>query len=340
MDQRMPAAIDEISADGHALTQSDLTARGSPLVIRGLCDNWPVVMAARESDTAFAKYLASFDSGVEVDTLLMAPEEGGVIGYNAAMDGFNYRHFRVTVTEVLRRLATYSRREEPTPGVALQSALIPACLPGFGQHHRLAALQEAIEPRLWIGNRVTTPAHFDASHNLAVVVCGRRRFTLFAPQQVCNLYIGPLDFAPTGAAISMARLDRPDDPRFPRLQQALEQSLVSELEPGDAIYMPPLWWHHVASLERLNALVNYWWKPDLGTETTPDSGIGALLHAILALKSLPHHERAAWQVLFDHYVFKDQNPAVHIPAERRSWLGPLTPALVRQLKERIRSFLS
>jgi hypothetical protein len=112
------------------------------------------------------------------------------------MDGFNYRHFRVTVTEVLRRLAAYSRREEPTPGVALQSALIPACLPGFGQQHRLAALQETIEPRLWIGNRVTTPAHFDASHNLAVVACGRRRFTLFAPQQVVNLYIGPLDFAP------------------------------------------------------------------------------------------------------------------------------------------------
>ncbi len=335
----MPSAIDEISAGGHALTQSELVARGSPLVIRGLCSDWPVVIAARESDTAFAKYMASFDSGVEVDTLLMAPEEDGVIGYNAAMDGFNYRHFRVTVTEALQRLAAYSRHEGPTPGVALQSALVPVCLPGFGQQHQLASLQATIEPRLWIGNMVTTPAHFDTSHNLAVVVCGRRRFTLFAPEQVGNLYIGPLDFAPTGAAISMARLDQPDDPRFPRLRQALERSLVSELELGDAIYMPPLWWHHVASLKRLNALVNYWWTPDLDKETTPESGIGALMHGILALKSLPRHERDAWKRLFDHYVFNDQEPAAHIPAERRSWLGTLTPALVRQLKERIRSFL-
>ncbi|HEX7804219.1 MAG TPA: cupin-like domain-containing protein, partial [Pseudoxanthomonas sp.] len=169
--------------------------------------------------------------------------------------------------------------------------------------------------------------------------CGRRRFTLFAPEQVGNLYIGPLDFAPTGAAISMARLDRPDDPRFPRLRQALAQARASELEPGDAIYIPPLWWHHVASLERLNALVNYWWKPAIGQEVAPESGLGALMHAILALKSLPRSEREAWKRLFDHYVFDDHDPAVHIPAERRNLLGRLTPALVEQIKGKIRSYL-
>ena len=125
----------------------------------------------------------------------------------------------------------------------------------------MAGLDPAIQPRLWIGNRVTTPAHFDEFHNVACVVCGSRRFTLFPPAQVRNLYIGPLDFAPTGAAISMARLDRPDDPRFPLLRMALAEAQVAELQPGDAIYIPPLWWHHVASLGRLNALVNYWWKP-------------------------------------------------------------------------------
>ncbi|RZA31355.1 MAG: cupin-like domain-containing protein [Lysobacteraceae bacterium] len=335
----MPSAIDEISADGHAFTQAGLAAREFPLVIRGLCSDWPVVVAARESDSAFARYLAGFDSGVEVDTLLLAPEAQGVIGYDAAMDGFNYRHFRVTVTQALQRLAAYSRQPGTTPAVALQSALISACLPGFGAQHPLAVLQAMIEPRLWIGNQVTTPTHFDASHNLAVVVCGRRRFTLFAPEQVANLYIGPLDFAPTGAAISMARLDQVDDPRFPRLRDALEQSRVSELEPGDAIYMPPLWWHHVASLEPLNALVNYWWQPGLGQQIAHISGMGALMHGILALKSLPRHEREAWKHLFDHYIFSDQDPAAHIPAERRSWLGPLDADLAQRLEDRVRSYL-
>ncbi len=335
----MPSAIDEIHASDHVLVQAELTARERPLVIRGLCHDWPVVVAARASDTAFARHLSQYDNGTEVDTLLMAPEEEGVIGYNRQMDGFNYRHFRVSVTEALQRLATYGRHPGATPGVALQSALISACLPGLRQQLPLALLDAATEPRLWIGNQVTTPTHFDTSHNLAVVVCGRRRFTLFAPEQVGNLYIGPLDFAPTGAAISMARLDQAHDPRFPRLGEALSQSLVSELQPGDAIYMPPLWWHHVASLERLNALVNYWWKPVDANGLAPESGMGALMHAILALKSMPRGEREAWKTLLHHYVFNEQDPAAHIPAERRQMLGQLTPPLLEQLKQKVRSFL-
>lgn len=335
----MPAAIEEYRAAVHSFAPHELVGRDQPLVIRGACSDWPLVQAARKSDTAFATQLAALDNGTPVDTLLMAPEEQGIIGYNAQMDGFNYRHFRVSVTEALQRLATYSRYEGDMPGIALQSALIRECLPGFLQDHAMPLLDPSVEPRLWVGNRVTTPTHFDASHNLAVVVCGRRRFTLFAPEQVGNLYIGPLDFAPTGAAISMARLDRPDDPRFPRLHRALEHSLTAELQPGDAIYLPPLWWHHVESLQALNALVNYWWKAATPEGRIPDSGLGSLMHAILALKSLSPGERAAWKVLLDHYVFNDEDPAAHIPAERRGMLGTLTPEQVEQMKQKIRQFL-
>ena len=123
--------------------------------------------------------------------------------------------------EVLQRLAAYSGIEGAVPGLALQSAPAADCVPGFLEHHQVGGLPPSAKPRLWIGNRVTTPAHFDASHNLAVVVCGRRRFTLFPAGQVANLYIGPLDFAPTGAAITMARPDAPDFARFPRLREAL-----------------------------------------------------------------------------------------------------------------------
>ena len=334
----MAASIVEHPA-GHDFVMADAVAAARPLVIRGLCRGWPLVQAARRSHGEFAQALAAMDNGVPVDVLHMAPGEQGVVGYNAAIDGFNYRHFKVGVTEALQRLATYSRVEGPTPGLALQSALIADCLPGFLAAHPMPGLPASVQPRLWVGNRVTTPAHFDASHNIAVVACGRRRFTLFPVDQVANLYIGPLDFAPTGAAITMARPDAPDFERFPRLREALDHALVAELEPGDALYLPPLWWHQVESLEVLNALVNYWWTPEQmeGRATVP--ALGALLHARFAFAALPAAERRDWRVLFDHYVFGDADPATHIPEGRRGVLGELDAEAQARLRERIKSGL-
>jgi hypothetical protein len=334
----MSVAIEEYRDSDRALGRDALVDRDRPLVIRGLARNWPLVKLAGSSDTAFAKGLAQFDNGTEVDALLMPPEAEGIIGYNADFDAFNYAHNRVSITQGLQRLALYSRQENP-PGLAMQSALISASLPGLLVEHSIPFLEPAIQPRIWIGNKVTTPAHFDEFHNIACVVCGGRRFTLFPPDQARNLYIGPLDFAPTGAAIGMARLDRPDDPRYPRLKLALAQAQTAELRPGDAIYIPPMWWHHVESLERINALVNYWWKSRLVHGYAPETALGCLMHCILAFKSLPLAERAAWKVLLDYYVFDDEDPAAHIPSARRGILGTLTPEQLVALRETIRRYL-
>lgn len=334
----MPAAIEEYRDTGQPIGQDDIVARDRPLVIRGLCRDWPIVGLARKSDTAFAQGLAALDNGEPVNALLMSPEQDGIVGYNADFDGFNYEHHRVSVTQCLQRLAQYSRQPDP-PGLAMQSALIPACLPGFLDDHALPFLDKAIQPRLWIGNKVTTPAHFDEYHNIACVVSGGRRFTLFAPEQARNLYIGPLDFAPTGAAIGMARLDRPDDPRFPRLKLALAEAQVAELGPGDAIYIPPMWWHHVESLQRINALVNYWWKSRPVNGYAPETALGCLMHCILTFKSLAPAERAAWKGLLDYYVFGDEDPAAHIPSARRGILGELTPEQLAALRGSIRRYL-
>jgi hypothetical protein len=328
----MPTAIEEQPA-AH-VTLENLIAGGRPRVLRGLCADWPMVRWARESDTAFAQGIAAFDNGSPVVAMVL-PGEAQTIGYNAAMDGFNYEQFRVSVTQVLQRLAAYSLSDN-VRGVALQSALIAECLPRLLETHALPLLEASIKPRLWMGNRVTTPAHFDSDHNIAVVACGRRRFTLFAPEQVSNLYVGPLDYAPTVAAISIPPLQAVDDPRYPRLASALASAQTAVLEPGDAIYIPPVWWHHVESLEQLNALVNYWFRPDLAPGYVGAPGLPALMHCILAYKSLPAQERAAWKALLDHYVFDAADPATHIPVERRGVLGGLSPEVVSNLKQRMR----
>lgn len=43
--------------------------------------------------------------------------------------------------------------------------------------------------------------------------------------------------------IHQVNLDAPDDARFPKWAEA--RGVLVELSPGDVLYIPPLWWHHV-----------------------------------------------------------------------------------------------
>lgn len=303
-------------------------------MLRGLVNDWPAVQAARASPTQLARYLAGFDNGSAVDAILMPPEARGQISYNDAMDGFNFVRNRLPVSRILEQLARYAQFDDP-PAVAVQSALLDDCLPGFAAENRLAVLDPAIAPRIWIGNRVTVPAHFDESMNVACVVAGRRRFTLFPPEQVANLYVGPLDFAPTGAAMSMVRFAAPDFAKFPRFGQALAAARISELGPGDAIFIPTLWWHHVESLDsQLNVLVNYWWNGALGSVDRTASGMDCLIHALLNIRPMPDELRQAWAGLFDHYVFgANERDVDHIPGHRRGVLATPSPEAARRIRD-------
>ncbi len=284
----------------------------APAVMRGLVRDWPAVRRGIEAPAAIREYLLRFANAKPVDTLRMLPSARGRIFYNERLDGFNFARDQATISSVLERMAKYARLANPA-SIAVQSASIPDCLPGFEAENRNPLLDPSVSPRIWIGNHVVTPAHFDESSNIACVVAGRRRFTLFPPEQVANLYIGPIGFAPTGTPISLVDFALPDAARFPRFTEALAAAQVAELEPGDAIYIPPLWWHHVESLSEHNVLVNYWWKD--APAPALDSALDALLLALLGLRDLPPSQRRAWRALFDHYVFAaGEETAGHIPA--------------------------
>jgi hypothetical protein len=314
--------------------REEIFARYRPAVLRGAVSNWPAVLAAQAAPTTLARYLAAFDSGEPVDAILMPPEAGGRIAYNETMDGFNFVRNRLPVSAILDQLARYAQFENP-PSVAVQSARVSDCLPGFAAANMPPVLDPAVAPRIWIGNRVTVPAHFDESQNLACVVAGTRRFTLFPPEQVANLYVGPLDFAPTGAAMSLAQLADPDYRKFPRLKDALAAASVAELGPGDALFIPTLWWHHVESLDsRLNVLVNYWWNGALGAVERTASGMDCLVHALLNVRPMPVELRQAWASLFDHYVFRASDADLrHIPEHRRGVLAKLSPESAKRVRD-------
>jgi Cupin-like domain len=332
-------AIREFAAVDCDVIRREVLPDKRPAVLRGLVNDWPAVRHASESSAALVGYLKRFDNGKPVDAQMTAPQVDGQRYYNEAMTGINFIRNRLPLAALIEQVLRYAEFANP-PAVAAQSALIRDCLPGFAEENRLTLLDDNVLPRIWLGNRITTPTHLDEWNNIGCVVAGRRRFTLFPPEQIENLYIGPLDFGHTGAPMSIVSLRNPDFERFPKFRAALGAAVTAELGPGDAIIIPPLWWHHVQSLESFNVLVNYWWRDNAEEVARADSGFDALLHGILSIRALPPATRRAWRDLFEQYVFGDGAAATaHIPQERRGILGPLsdeqTAALRAQLVKRL-----
>jgi hypothetical protein len=328
----MTRPIPELSQVDPASFRQSVLADYRPVVLRGLVADWPAVRDAGGSVEAVARRIAGHDNGRPVETFVGPPAIGGRFFYDEPKRGFNFERKPQTLGQILAWLLEHAADEEP-PSVYAGAVDVRAQLPGLAEEMALALVDQRVAPRIWIGNAVEISPHFDQSHNLACVVAGRRRFTLFPPEQVANLYVGPLEFTVAGQPLAMVSPDAPDLERYPRFAQALESAQSAELKPGDAIYIPPLWWHHVRSLAPFNVLVNYWWE-----ETPQGSGspFESLVHGLLSIRSLPEPERKAWRTLFDHYVFQTgEDPAAHLEPHVRGVLGPMTP----ELSMRIRAFL-
>jgi hypothetical protein len=308
---------------------AEIVPGGAPALLRGAVRDWPAVRAGRESPAAMAHYLRGFDNGVAIHTMFADPAIGGKFFYNDDLSGLNFENRQQRLTTSLDELL--AMLDAPAPRALYAGAVpIPANMPGFTRDNTLSLIDPAIVPRVWIGNRVTVQTHYDVSYNLACVVAGRRRFTLFPPEQWTNLYVGPLEFTPAGQPISMVKLDAPDLARYPKFRDALATAQVVELEPGDALFIPYMWWHHVESLAPFNVLVNYWWD-----DTPPWNGspFEALCHALMSVHSLPPHKRAIWEKVFQHHVFESSGEAVaHLPPQRRGIQGPPHPRLAAHIR--------
>lgn len=325
----VPAPVDVLEGCSPGAIPARVFESEVPLLLKGLVAGWPAVAACRPSLAAAASYLSGF--WIEQPVTVYVGDAGieGRFFYNEDFTGFNFKSGKAHLGQVLQKLDE-EERSGSASAIYVGSTPVDRWLPGFRAQNDIKLPFPDALVSFWLGSRTRVSAHFDFPDNIACVVAGRRRFTLFPPDQVGNLYVGPLDRTPSGQAISVVDLSKPDLERYPRFAEALAAARVAEMEPGDALFVPSMWWHHVESLSPFNLMVNYWWctsPPAMGAPTT------ALMHAILSLRDLPPRQRAAWRTLFDHYVFDaDESVYAHIPEPGRGCLAPLDDDAARRLR--------
>jgi hypothetical protein len=317
--------------------QGEVVAGCQPVIVRGLVTDWPVVQAGHASPAHLKDYLAAFDAGGRVEAYLGNPAIGGKYYYAPDLKGFNFERRMLTLPEALQIMAESLDRAE-APSVYVGSVPTGDSLPGFAAANPMPLLAQSPSPRIWLGTRSNVSCHHDTFDNLACVIAGRRRFTLFAPELIGKLYVGPIDNTMAGAPVSLAAsADGAESGTFPLFEEIRSQALRVELEAGDALYLPKLWWHKVESLAPFNGLVNYWWD---AFSSGPDAPYTSMLLAMIAIAERPPAERQAWKAFFDHYVFRPNgHPLAHLPPEQHGLLGPLKPENYARLRARVMHML-
>lgn len=303
-----------------------------PAILKGLVSAWPVVREASQGNQALLDYVRSFDRFEPVYTIVGEPSIRGRFFYSEDLSSVNFQRTQGSITAVLEQLVALGNNPQPH-AVAIQAANIKESLPSFDDQHINPLLDDNIAPTLWLGNRATVAPHYDVHDNIACVVSGRRRFTLFPPEQVANLYVGPTLNAPGGVPISLVDLNNPDFETFPKFEHALQSASTATLEPGDAIYIPTPWWHAVESLENINLLINYWWGNLPKHAPSPNH---SLMHSMLSIAKLNPAQRESWKHFFDYFVFKQESdPSAHLPES----LNDLTTSLTDEQQQQVHEFL-
>jgi len=322
-----PKPIPEAKGIDFARFHEEIRPARQPVVMRGLAADWPGVAAAKQGDREIAKYLLEFRPTRDVGGIMLPAEVKGRFFYNENLTGLNFTTHQGRLGAFLGELLRAADEEHPK-GMAVQSEKIPDLLPGFVEANPMR-LVPGVVPRIWIGNRIRVAPHYDLMENIGVCLAGRRRFTVFPAEQLPNMYPGPFELTPAGTPVSMVDPLAPDLERYPRYAEAWSHAMHTTLEPGDALYLPYAWWHGVEALEPVSILVNYWWN-----EAPEGSGGGydALLHALLSYRHLPEDERAVWRMMFEHYVFGDEDAAAHLPPHAKGMMGPPSPRLFGQMR--------
>jgi hypothetical protein len=159
-----------------------------------------------------------------------------------------------TLAEYLDDIAAYEQKhddKEPRPYMANQAP--PAEWASFIESP--AYYTTPYVTRFWLGPAGTVShAHCDYSDNFLVQIFGKKTLALYAPDEARFLHTveGAPSFmkdarrAAPRMLVAEVNPDAPDIERFPNYKGA--HRLDCEIGPGDSLFIPSCWFHHVRSL--------------------------------------------------------------------------------------------
>ena len=319
-----------------------LFAAEGPIILRGLVSDWSLVKAGEQSPGKAMEILQSHSSKKPVGVYIAPPEAEARFFYNQDCTGFNYQSKYLQLSDIFAQI----RETENNPDHSyyyMNSLTLDNCFPGLRAANDLSFDHQAFtnnQPlsKVWVGTESIAAAHYDVPSNLACCVLGARRFTLFPPEQIHNLYPGPLEPTPGGQVITMVDLKNPDFERFPRVRRALEAAVVVDLQPGDAVYYPSMWWHQVEALSPFNIMINFWW---LRSPAYMGNPMDIVMHAIMGIRDRPEAEKNAWREVFEYYIFGPADtPREHLPTSIQGALGELDDDSIRRLRALVKNKLN
>jgi hypothetical protein len=217
----------------------------------------PVIVSNSVDEETRAQYWspATLRDLVGDRTVAVLRAEAGTFDYDAQGDR-KYRSLQVPFADAMDALASAPEGSGPFHYVR-QIRLEEVGLHPVGLLGAQLLPPEAgrVVPRLWVGAAgCVTPLHYDGKNNLLAQMHGRKRVTLLPPTEHANIYsYGVGHYAAHASRVDVEAVDAESFPDFPSAQM-----ISFELLPGDTLFIPAFWWHHVRSLE-LSVSVNEWW---------------------------------------------------------------------------------
>ena len=297
----------------------EIATRYEPVVLRDQIAHWPAVEAGKRGARSIVDYVTTFGGGTPLEVVVGRPEIAGRFLLQRRHERLQFRPPEGEPAPVdapvagarPTRTPTSSRRSTPTrrgrriifragrtrTASTCRSTRRPGCGSATRRRSRPITIRHPISRAWWRGGGGSRC--FRRSN---CRTCTSARWTIRSP-------------VPRSSMVDPCA---PDLDRYPRFSTAWAAAQTAELGPGDAIFIPSIWWHHVQALDTINLLVNYWW-----TQAGIPAPFLALVHAMMAVRDLAPGEREAWRSWFDHLVFDDAAPHAgdHLPERAANGAG-------------------